>query len=390
MRRSHRLLVTGAATAAATGTILLLTYAGPHAAGPLARLLDQIGAGVGMAESAVVHRFRGDGRATELAWFAPYRRDVAMLRAPGRVLIGAHDGNMPGTLAGAVAFEQRLGTNFPLLHFYAAWGDKPEQQFPERMVRAIHDLGSVPVITWEPWLVDFGARLHPDLPPAAERDKHGLAAVAAGDYDVYIDRWAADAAAFGQPILLRFAHEMNDPYRYPWGPQNNEPAEFIAAWRHVVQRFRDAGADNVLWIWSPHIAYEGYWQFYPGNDAVDWIATGVLNYGNVAYWSRWWSFGEIFEKKYAELNAVGKPIMIAEFGTLAIGGDAAAWYRDALTDLPTRLPNVHALLFFNVRGDATVTYQALDWTFSGDSALTAVVRDAISSWTPPRPTSSQR
>jgi hypothetical protein len=384
MRRSYRLLVASAATAAAAGTVLLLTYAGPHAAGPLARVLDRIGASVGKAESAVVHRFRGAGRASELAWFAPYRRDLGMLRAPARLLIGAHDGNMPATLEGAVALEQTLGTNLPLLHLYTAWGDKSEQQFPERVARAIYDLGSVPVITWEPWLVDFGVRLHSHLPPAAERDKHGLAAVANGDYDTYIDRWAADAALFGAPIFVRFAHEMNDPYRYPWGPQNNEPSEFIAAWRHVVQRFRAAGANNVLWVWSPHIAYEGYWQFYPGNDVVDWIATGVLNYGDVAYWSRWWTFAEIFEKKYAELNAIGKPIMIAEFGTLAIGGDAAAWYRDALTDLPTRLPNVRALLFFHVQGDATITYQALDWTFTGDSLLTSVIRRALSPWTPPR------
>jgi beta-mannanase len=180
--------------------------------------------------------------------------------------------------------------------------------------------------------------------------------------------------------MLRFAHEMNDPYRYPWGPQNNDPHEFIAAWRHVVERFRAAGATNVLWVWSPHIAYEGFWQFYPGDDVVDWIATGALNYGNVAYWSKWWSFGEIFEKRYDELATIGKPIMIAELGTLAIGGDAATWYRDALTDLPTRLPAVRAVLFFHVKGDATVTYQSLDWTFADDTVRLAAVREALDGW----------
>src|SRR6185369_3819852 len=49
---------------------------------------------------------------------------------------------------------------------------------------------------------------------------------------------------------LRFAHEMNDPYRYPWGPQNNSKEEYIYAWQHVWQRFQKAGARNVIWTWS--------------------------------------------------------------------------------------------------------------------------------------------
>jgi beta-mannanase len=83
-------------------------------------------------------------------------------------------------------------------------------------------------------------------------------------------------------VFVRFAHEMNDPYRYPWGPQHNTKEEFIAAWRHVVERFRAAGAGNVIWVWSPHVAYE-YWDlYYPGDEFVDWAATGVLNFGPIA------------------------------------------------------------------------------------------------------------
>jgi hypothetical protein len=380
MSRPQRLLVVAVALAAAIASVMALTYAGSRTEGPLGALLARVGVTIGEAEALVALRMRGPGRASHLDWLEPYRRDGSLLRDPPMLLLGAHDGRMPATLDGAVALEEAIGTTFPLLHFYAAWGDLPEEQFPERMARSIRDLGSIPVLTWEPWLGDFGLRLHPHLPPADQRDKHGLAAVARGDYDAYIDRWAAGAKAYGSPLMLRFAHEMNDPYRYPWGPQNNEPDEFIAAWRHVVERFRAAGATNVLWVWSPHIAYEGFWQFYPGDDVVDWIATGALNYGNVAYWSKWWSFGEIFEKRYDELAAIGKPIMIAELGTLAIGGDAAAWYRDALTNLPARLPAVRSVLFFHVKGDATVTYQSLDWTFADDPARLAAVRDALDGW----------
>ena len=119
-------------------------------------------------------------------------------------------------------------------------------------------------------------------------------AVAHGDYDFYVDKWARAAAKFRRPILLRFGHEMNDPYRYPWGPQNNTKEEYIAAWRHVVERFRKNNANAVVWVWSPHVAYQ-YWEtYYPGSDYVDWVATGALNYGPSLGGRSGGTFQEIF------------------------------------------------------------------------------------------------
>jgi beta-mannanase len=173
---------------------------------------------------------------------------------------------------------------------------------------------------------------------------------------------------------------MNDPYRYPWGPQNNETADFLDAWRHVVDRFRAAGADNVVWIWSPHLAYANNEDFYPGDAYVDWVATGVLNYGTVANWSQWWTFDQIFGQRYARFARLGKPIMIAELGSLEVGGNRAKWFADALNRLPQRYPAVKGLLFFHVAADQTVTYQALDWSFLADSATVAATRAALAGW----------
>lgn len=55
---------------------------------------------------------------------------------------------------------------------------------------------------------------------------------------------------------------MNDPYRYPWGPQNNDPSEFVAAFRHVHDVFDSVGASNVIWIWSPHLTYGKFKEYY--------------------------------------------------------------------------------------------------------------------------------
>ena len=380
MSTVERLGVVAFALVSSIAGVFGLLALGARAQGPLAQVLADVGGAVSQAEMRVVRQMRGPGREAALGWFAPVRSDLARLRSPDAVLLGAYDDGIPRTLQGVVDLENRLGTTLPIMQLYTAWGDKPEQQFPARLVRAVWDLGSVPLITWEPWLADFENQLHPHIPLRQARDRGGLAAIARGDYDFYIDAWAQQAARWGEPIFIRWAHEMNDPYRYPWGPQNNKPEDYVAAWRHVVERFRLAGADNVLWVWSPHIAYEHSEYFYPGDDAVDWVATGTLNYGTVAYWSRWWTFKEIYGDRRDRLTRWGKPVMIAEFGTLAVGGDRDAWLRDALRELPREYPEIKALLFFNSSSDATITYQRLDWSFTADSVTTSTVAQALGSW----------
>lgn len=359
-----------------------LTYAGSRSQGPLERALAVVGGAVSDVESRIAHRLRGPGRSEELAWLAPYREDADRLRHPEHVLLGAFDNGLPQSVEGVWALEEALGTRFPLVHFFTAWGEGPDQRFPARTVRAVAALGSVPVVTWEPWLSDFSESAHPGLPPVAERDHGGMAAVARGDYDFYVERWAEDAADHGDPLFVRLGHEMNDAYRYPWGPHNNRPQDYVAMYRHVVDVFRKAGADNVVWVWSPHIAYDGFEAYYPGDDVVDWVATAALNYGNVAYWSQWWTFEEIFESKYDRLRAFGKPVMIAELGTLMAGGERAPWLKAALTRLPERLPGVKAVVFFHNDLDATLTHQALDWSFASDSSTAAAVRRAVGPWAP--------
>jgi hypothetical protein len=380
MKRSSRIALAVIAIAAGIGAVTILTSLSGAASGPLGQGLDRLGALTGSIEHFARSRVRGPGRERELSWLD--RSNTQKLRAPDRILLGAYDGRLPKSLDGIMTLESKLGITMPLIQTYSAWGDGPGQQFPLVTANAIWDLGSIPVITWEPWLTDFDSRRHPQLPLRENRDSHGMAAVARGDYDFYIDRWADQAARFNHPVFVRFGHEMNDPYRYPWGPQNNTKEEFIAAWRRVVARFRTRGARNVIWVWSPHVAYK-YWElYYPGNGTVDWVATGALNFGPIAQWSDWWSFDEIFGSKYPALASFGKPVMVAEFGSLAVGGNRAEWYRNALDSLPKKYPAVKALLFFETEGDQTVTYQKVDWRIAPDTMTADAVKAALLPWAP--------
>jgi hypothetical protein len=357
-----------------------LTFMGNQTSGPVEDFFTKVSRSISSIENKFILSKREKSRSKSLLWFNEYRIDRDKMLYPDKVLLGAYDDKTSETFQAIAELEDSLETVFPLVQIYTAWGSKRHQRFPFTELNAIHNIGSIPIVTWEPWLTDFDKELMPGLPDAAVRDKEGLKAIARGVYDFYIDKWAADAKSYGKLMFLRFAHEMNDPYRYPWGPQNNEPEDFIAAWQHVVERFKVAGADNVIWIWSPHPAYGMFDDYYPGDDYIDWIGVGTLNYGTVAPWSQWWTFDEIFAKHYELLAKYNKPIMISEFGSLAVGGDRAKWFKEALTDFPIRYPSVRSLVFFHCSVDATTTYQTLNWYFKNDPAVINEVIKAKRDW----------
>ena len=60
------------------------------------------------------------------------------------------------------------------------------------------------------------------------------------------------------------------------------------------------------------------------------ITINTLNFGSSVEWSRWTSFENMFAKHYKGLCGYKKPIMIAEFASLAYGGDRKQWYVSAL------------------------------------------------------------
>ena len=325
---------------------------------------------------------QGARRSSRLEYLEPLRPvldSVEQLKNPPMMLLGAYDGQLPETFRGFVEFENKVDYRFPIVAFYGAWGDKPEQQFPLRMVETIDRMGSVPMITWEPWVVDFDPAIRRNLPPLEEREYGSLRAIARGDYDFYIVPWARAAAAYGKPLFIRFAHEMNDPYRYPWGPQNgNRPDDFVAAWIRVHQIFQKMSATNVLWIWSPHISMPWLEYYYPGSQYVDWIGVGVLNYGTVASWSRWWSFHQILEKSYEALISLDKPLMISEFGTLAAGGSVAEWYRQAFYHLDHHYGRIRGIIFFNDAADRSMSPEwPLNWSPLQSEEATDIVADQL-------------
>lgn len=371
------LVVVAALVAAAM--VYGLTSVGKQGKGPIEQAMDYTGEVVTSVEQKIMTEPRAERREDKLQWFRAYKADRKLLLAPERILLGAFDNETNDSYQGIVDLEDTLHTHFPLVHIYCAWGSKPNEKFPAKQVNNIAAMGSVPVITWEPWLNDFNDELFATGKKGDERNRNGLRDIANGKYDQYIKEWAIAAGNANTPLFLRLGHEMNDGYRYPWGPQNNDSADFIAAWHHVHDVFKKQGTRNVIWVWSPHPAYS-FREFYPGSEYVDYIGVGVLNYGTVAAWSKWWSFDNIFGSHYQDLAAYNKPIMITEFGSLAIGGDRAAWYRSALQSLPAQYPRVRSVLFFNFTRDNTTTEQTLNWGIRNDKLTTKTIAAVLAGW----------
>ena len=341
--------------------------------------LATVGQSVSSAEGRAILKVRQSSRREYLEPLRPLLDSPEALKNPTQKLFGAYEGQFPDSFAGFTRLEDRLDYRFPLVAFYVAWGDKPDQQFPVRMAETVSEMGSVPVITWEPWVVDFDPNVRRNLPPLAEREYASLRAIAKGDYDFYIVPWARAAAAHKKPLFLRFAHEMNDPYRYPWGPQNgNRPEDFIAAWQRVHQIFQKMEATNVIWVWSPHVSMPWLEYYYPGDAYVDWIGVGVLNYGTVASWSRWWSFHQILEKSYPALMSLGKPVMISEFGTLSDGGSIAEWYRQAFYQLDHHYGRIQGVIFFSDAADRSMSPEwPLNWSPLQDERAAGIITEQL-------------
>ena len=216
MIRIRRMILGLVAAGLSALLVLVLSYAGASSEGPLSDALGWIATSVAQAERGAVRWIRGNDRAAELPWLVGYIEDPATLRNPRIPLIGVFDEAIPGSLEGALELERQLGTTFSFIQLYSAWGDRPDQAFPSRVAEAIVDLGSIPVITWEPWLVDFENAAHPQLRLRDDRDEHGLGDVAAGVYDFYVDEWAEQAKQ-NQEEIQYFMHQLLDAL------ENNPP-----------------------------------------------------------------------------------------------------------------------------------------------------------------------
>jgi plastocyanin len=172
--------------------------------------------------------------------------------------------------------------------------------------------------------------------------------IAAGVYDATIDQQATNIINFGYPFWFVFHHEpQNGP---PGGGSYGTPAEFIAAWKHIRDRFTADGVTNIRYLL---VLFASTFQngqadlYYPGDQYTD--AVGADGYNWYQCGGPWQSVQQVFKEFYNWGLAHRKPLIVAEWGT---GEDPAdplrkgQWFTDALPTFEA-WPEIKAISYYD-------------------------------------------
>ena len=285
---------------------------------------------------------------------------AAAAAGPQQVALGVNTADAPGRSGASIdAFTAKAGRAPSIVMWFQSFS---EPLFYSSQMPLVHDRGAVPMVTWL---------------PETSSGPISMRGLANGSHDAYLRQAAGDARRWGREFFVRFAHEMNGGW-VPWatGVNGNTAQDYIDAWRHVVTIFRQEGATNVKWVWSPNTHGYGvprFEAFYPGDSWVDWVALDGYNWGSMEA-SGWRSFADVFGSSYDALVALtDKPVMATETASPEQGGNKAEWITSGLLQqLPSRMPHMRAVIWFDRNKEA-------DWRIDSSVASLTAFRAAATS-----------
>jgi chitodextrinase len=218
------------------------------------------------------------------------------------------------------------------------------------------DPAGVPVITWNAH-TGWGAG---DASYAGMTTK----TVAGGSLDAYVHQYARDVKAYGRPVFIRpLCGEVNGNWWRNCSPGANAAltkADYVAAWRRVVDIFRQEQADNVAWVWNVNTfpPAPNAWGidsdlagYYPGDTYVDWTGADHYDYGDPATTTNPLTPASYLDAPYAFAAQHGKPFFVAEWGVRHAGAkltpDQQQQFLTGMFDYFAGHPRVKAALYFN-------------------------------------------
>ena len=285
------------------------------------------------------------------------------------------------TAADVRRFEQAVGKRTSWVYFSDNWCES--RAFPAAMCGWISSLGKVPYIP---------LMLRSDLDQRHPENLFSLKNISANHFDDDLKRWAEGARAFGRPLLIEWGTEPNGEWfawNGKWHGHAAGPPQYVQAYRHIVEVMRDAGADNLQWVW--HVNWDdvpvAHWNrlenYFPGSDYCAWLALSAYGPLTPRTADGLESFREEMDHVYPRLTklAPGKPIIVAEFGCDIHHRKvtAATWAREALQNLFSgRWPAVIGFCWWSEgwENDDFPAHNS-DLMILHDPALTAVYREEL-------------
>ena len=207
-----------------------------------------------------------------------------------------------------------------------------------------------------------------------------LSGITSGAYDGLLLSLATGVKAYGDPVVIRFAHEMNGNW-YPWSGTNNSNTgtHYIAAFRYIHDYFANASVNNVLWLWCPNansVPSENWNEaadYYPGDDYVDIVGVDGYNFGGSSETSFSDRFGSFYATYQTEWSS--KPLVIAELGAAETASDKAAWITDAYGQIQNTYSAIRAVMWFHYNGGSGQDFR-VDSTSAAQSTFQTGVSGA--------------
>jgi beta-mannanase len=286
-------------------------------------------------------------------------------------------GLLVGFVAGLPFWEPQRSTAFlsgayrypnvaePLPHSnveatFVSWVDPTASQQIAAALAMAQRRRSLALITLEPFAD----------PALAEGSRTLVSDVEQGRYDVRLDVLLDQLCRPQQPVLVRFAHEMDHTGQYPWSVRQG--ADYVRLYRAVWQRaHQQSRCRRLHWVWSP--AGNGDARpFWPGGDAVDLIGVSVYSSPRWSRRGELSSFAEIYDRRRWLHANYRKPVLIAEMGISGTTEQRRRWLLEA-RDALARYPELIGWVYFNAPQPRWIPLETghEDWTLP--SALSALV-----------------
>jgi cellulose synthase (UDP-forming) len=210
------------------------------------------------------------------------------------------------------------------------WGAGEKNWLDTGYLKQVYNHHALPLLVWQLW--------QKDTVTGASKDSAVLQHILDGNYDAPIMAFATQLAALNQPVFLSFGDEpVQDKYPLFSSAESN-PQQFINAWQYVHQLFSKAGADKVVWVWTPKDAASAKGCF-PGKGFTDWINIPITSSkgGNVP------SFDQ-FYRPYHQLPVfkAGLPVMIS--GANVSNNNNLQWWNTAWELIDTAFTEIKSVV----------------------------------------------
>lgn len=140
-------------------------------------------------------------------------------------------------------FNQRTGKKHASFFTYLGL----QREFPRPWADYVRKQGAFPQLAWEPQTLDQVT-------------------------DELLDRFVRALQEYDNPVMVRFAGEMNGE----WTRYHGDPAAYRKTFRRVYQALRRA--PKVALMWCPNaVPADKIASYYPGDDACDWVGVNFYS-----------------------------------------------------------------------------------------------------------------